>query len=702
MSFKRKIFLIILCVACAACAVALSACSSCTRNEDEISYKLNSDKKSYCVSYVGKNLSNVQIQSTYKGKPVTRIADGAFHRRYGFMAPRPHFYITLTLPVSVTQIDDGAFEESNNTIYDIFYLGTLSDWLAIDFDDTLITRDTQLFIGGELVERVVIPEGTVRVNKNAFANYVYLREVTLDGVKIIDDGAFYKCVNLSDISFPDSLVEIGEQAFYGCKSFTEVTLGNGVTEIEEEAFAYCTGIESMTVGDGVTELEDGVFKGCNFKKVTLGTGITKTDGELKSCINLTELNAYGLTEIEENEFENFNSLLTVNAPRLKSVADGGFNGCESLNTVNAIGLERVGRGAFANCENLTAIDLTSLIYTIPEEAFLNCGFTDLIISAYVQSIGTDAFGNCKCLKTVEWRPAYCDAPFAFHGCENIEEVTFSEGVRAIPDHVFVSNQKIKTLILPQSLVKIGMNAFGSPELDEVTFPSKLESIGSFAFSFCNLKTVALPASLKEIDGSVFSRNDNLEEITVSHENTFLRSEDNKIIRISDNTLLVGTADGQVPDGITAIGDYAYYYCYSLTNISLPDSVTKIGKSAFSRTSLKDVILPDSITLIDDSAFDSCFIESIILPSGLVEIGQSAFDSCKSLKQITIPASVKKIDLLAFRDCDGLESITFEQPEGWYAFDEGEGTREYLTFLADPVKTMQYLTSSGRWFTLYRD
>lgn len=111
------------------------------------------------------------------------------------------------------------------------------------------------------------------------------------------------------------------------------------------------------------------------------------------------------------------------------------------------------------------------------------------------------------------------------------------------------------------------------------------------------------------------------------------------------------------DDITKIGDHAFYNCKSLTSVKLPSNLERIESSTFSDcTSLNTVEMGNKITDIGGNAFMYCALKDITLSSSLQSIGYWAFRSCKSLESIIIPESVTSIGSDCFRDCDNLRNV----------------------------------------------
>ena len=115
----------------------------------------------------------------------------------------------------------------------------------------------------------------------------------------------------------------------------------------------------------------------------------------------------------------------------------------------------------------------------------------------------------------------------------------------------------------------------------------------------------------------------------------------------------------IGNSVTSIGDGAFLNCSGLTSVTIPNSVTSIGEQAFSGCrSLTSVTIPNSVTSIKNYAFYNCSsLTSVTIPNSVTSIGSYAFRYCSSLTSITIPNSVTNIGQSAFSDCSDLTSIT---------------------------------------------
>ena len=117
----------------------------------------------------------------------------------------------------------------------------------------------------------------------------------------------------------------------------------------------------------------------------------------------------------------------------------------------------------------------------------------------------------------------------------------------------------------------------------------------------------------------------------------------------------------IQDGVTSIGNYAFYECEYLTTVSIPSSVTSIGDDAFEYCeNLTSVNIPESVTRIGEYAFSDCTgLTSVTISKGLTSIEGCVFSGCESLSSVTISENIRSIDWLAFGGCTGLAEIKVE-------------------------------------------
>ena len=273
----------------------------------------------------------------------------------------------------------------------------------------------------------------------------------------------------------------------------------------------------------------------------------------------------------------------------------------------------------------------------------------------------------KLLKVGELSGAYsvkegtriiCDRAFLW--CCSLSEIVIPSSVTSIGDSAFSGCYSLSEIVIPKSVIGLNGNPFAnwdgkleclSPNIvyeDDILFNKDKSRIISFRNQ--NIETYVIPSSVTIIGDSAFSWCLSLSEIVIPSSVTSIGKG-----AFSDCCSL---SEVVIPSSVTSIGKGAFLCCRSLSGIVIPSSVTSIGDSAFSGCySLSEIVIPSSVTSIGDSAFSGCYsLSEIVIPSSVTSIGDSAFSGCYSLSEIVIPSSVTSIGDSAFSDCCSLSEI----------------------------------------------
>ena len=157
-----------------------------------------------------------------------------------------------------------------------------------------------------------------------------------------------------------------------------------------------------------------------------------------------------------------------------------------------------------------------------------------------------------------------------------------------------------------------------------------------------------------------------------YQNSILKVEIGDGIRIGNSAFqnCSSLSNITIPHSVTSIGNYAFNSCYSLPHITIPDGVTSIGKYAFGAcSSLSNITIPDGVTSIGDGVFNNCSsLSNITIPDGVTSIGSGVFSNCYSLPHITIHDGVTSIGSSVFGNCYSLSNITI--PDGVTSIGSG--------------------------------
>ena len=246
------------------------------------------------------------------------------------------------------------------------------------------------------------------------------------------------------------------------------------------------------------------------------------------------------------------------------------------------------------------------------------------------------------------------AEFEFCCCESLTDIVLPEGVTSIGDRAFNNCSALSSIVIPESVTSIGESAFKNCiSLKSFEIPSSVTSIGFVAFSGCkSLSSLVIPESVVNLNGNPFcgwyGELKCLSPYFIYDNKVLFDKDKSKIIAFRD----IDTTSYVIPDGVTSIGDGAFWDCSSLTSLVIPESVTSIGDYAFCCCeSLTDIVIPDRVTRIGEFAFSGCeSLTDIVLPEDVTSIGESAFKNCISLTDIVIPDSVTSIGDGAFWGC----------------------------------------------------
>ena len=630
---------------------------------------------------------------------VTEIDEGAFINNVTTSVVIPGTVDDIRYFRSCTNLRKVTFNHGIQEIWSAAFTG-LQHLESVVFNSTISTLTNHktgykceihsgAFYGCSALKHVDMGKRVTSVGDYAFGECKSLTTVHMSNrLTSIGEYAFGECSALTSVNIPNSVTQIGVVAFSGCSSLTTVHMGNSVTSVGDDAFRDCRSLTSVHITDlsawcnisfanwssnPLSYAGHLYLNGNEIKDLVIPDGVT-TISQLafSNCMGLTSVTIpNSVTSIGDYAFENCPNLISVPIPNsVTSIGDYAFGGCESLASVTIPNsVTYIGSSVFEYCESLTSVSIGSGLKSISAYAFSECSaLTDITIPEGVTSISEGAFGGCGAMTSINIPSSVTSiGERAFDGCRALEAVhitdlsawcrisyatdvysdwagelinrgnlEYSEQPLYYAHHLYLNNQEIKDLIIPEDVTCVSNLAFaGCSGLSSITIPGTVKSLGAGAFYQCGLAKIIVPDIAAWCNMSFEGYGSN----PIPFVGSLYSDAETEI------TNLV------IPSGVTWIGDGAFLWCWSLTSVTIPEGVTNIGQGAFSNcVNLASVTLPESVARIDSSAFNGCgALTDIKIPKSTTSIGNWAFTGC-NFTAITIPENLTSIGYAAFWGC----------------------------------------------------
>lgn len=484
---------------------------------------------------------------------------------------------------------------------------------------------------------------------------------------------YSKRSKIESVQIMSAVTHIGSYAFLDCTNMTALTIGTGSKRtLGEGAFKNCTKLEEVVIPATVSDISKYAFQGC--------TGLTS--------VHLPE----GLYSIENRAFAGCTSLASITIPRtVKSINLYAFSQTIALKTVyfNAqacndfTGTTSVGSDhVFPALNSLTFGDAVEYV---PAKI---CMYSEYLKSVTfgknIRKIGEKAFDHCNKLEAPIILPDKLDtiSEFAF-AYSKITSVTFGKNIKYIGQQAFYGCTGLTSLVLTGNVYVFDHAFAESSNLKSVTIGEDVDYLHYQAFEHCPVQSVVWNVKnyTRSVSGtaSPFKHTSNFVTSFVFGENVErIPAELCSGLRIESIT---------IPESVTSIGKDAFKSCSSLnsvvwnaracgentysdsapfyairqqiTSLVIGDKVTFIPSYlCYEMNKLTDVVIPASVISIGNHAFDGCSKwagQNIVIPNDVMTLGDYAFANC-NLATITIGSKVNSIGKYAFMGNDNMTAV----------------------------------------------
>ena len=306
-------------------------------------------------------------------------------------------------------------------------------------------------------------------------------------------------------------------------------------------------------------------------------------------------------------------------------------------------------------------------------------------------------------------PASLEAigPYAFVHQQLLTTISFGSGSQLTSFGISAFQETaLSAIIIPNLVTNIGQEAFSDTNISSVIIPATVSTVGQYAFGLCNnLTDVEVRTN---VIGTVFFQSGNIQTIKFDYIGPIQEGFCNSWDKLQTATLL----------NVNSIGDSAFAYTSDpLFSITIPNTVTSIGMSAFESSGITSITIPPLVTILESQIFEDSKLSSIIIPNSITSIGSYAFNNALDLTSLTFevnsqlttigdsafygtklttvsfPSSVTSIGDVAFENTTNLTTVTFDSNFQPTSFSSTTFTGSALTTVYMSSNTLNYLNST---------
>ena len=449
------------------------------------------------------------------------------------------------------------------------------------------------------------------IGDNSLRNSNIKHVVLPEGIKKLGQSCFN--YELKVVNIPSTVDEIYQNCFSGCSSqlkvqvdaqipttYGDISLPSGATlYMSDDLKASYSGDEYWNQFS-IMPSEELYIDNVNIDGCVYDVYLNKHEVTLKT----SDYNGESNYTVKETAAYNGEEYLTT------AISDRCFIDKSVLETVSLpSAIISLGSYCFGNCTSLTEITLSESLTTLGEYCFSGCSFSTITLPQNVTSVGTNCFYNCSKMTAL-----LVDA---------VEPPVCPNGIGLSTDNV--------TIFVPsESIAKYREDAiwgqFTIKPKEEYSF--KEEVVGDLKYKLFNYNNVATVIANGYDKPSAYTIPSS---ITASDGNSYT---------------------------VTSIDNGAFKDCGSITGITLPNSIVRLGDQCFAGCgSITTITIPNGITTWGEYCFSGCSsLKEINFEDGLTSLGDRAFYGCSSLKSVTIPDCITTIGEECFANCDNLKSM----------------------------------------------